>query len=169
MSKYMQLLLERDCIRLIGNQTYVSQRTPTERPGLLEQCASDRLIHSNRRHVFKRLMPIVKHGGVNVVVWGCSAAAGPGKLSIIKFTMNYLLYQRVVEEHVRPSVRKFKLKQMWTMQHDNDPKQSSKSNKNLAQKKKLSSGMAKSNPNKRSNITQLKDFYMEDWDKLSSI
>uniref|UniRef100_A0A8C4ZYB2 Uncharacterized protein n=1 Tax=Gadus morhua TaxID=8049 RepID=A0A8C4ZYB2_GADMO len=41
-----------------------------------------------------------------------------------------------------PSVRKFKLKQMWTMQHDNDPKQSSKSNKNLAQKKKLSSGMA---------------------------
>ena len=45
---------------------------------------------------------------------------GLGQLTIVESTMNYLLYQRALEENVRPSVRKLKLKGMWTMQHDND-------------------------------------------------
>lgn len=94
--------------------------------------------HSKSRHVWrktktafenKNLIPTVKHGGGNVMVWGCFSAAGPGQLTIIESTMNFVLYQRVLEENVRPSVRKLKLKQMWTMQHDNDPKHSSKSTK----------------------------------------
>ena len=36
--------------------------------------------------------------------WFGFAAAGPGLLNIIESTMNYLLYQRVLEEHMGPSV-----------------------------------------------------------------
>lgn len=42
------------------------------------------------------------------MVWGCFAAAGPGHLTIIESTMNSAVYQRVLEEHVRPSVKKIK-------------------------------------------------------------
>uniref|UniRef100_A0A803JUL1 Transposase Tc1-like domain-containing protein n=1 Tax=Xenopus tropicalis TaxID=8364 RepID=A0A803JUL1_XENTR len=75
--------------------------------------------HQNRGFVWhkpntafqeKNLIPTVKHGGGSVMVWGRFAAAGPGNLTFIEFTMNSTVYQRVLEEHVRPSVRKLKLK-----------------------------------------------------------
>lgn len=151
--------------------------------------------HSKSRHVWrktktafenKNLIPTVKHGGGNVMVWGCFSAAGPGQLTIIESTMNSVLYQRVLEENVRPSVRKLKLKRMWTMQHDNDPKHSSKSTKEWLKKKKLRvlewpSQSPDLNPIEMlwidlklavharhpSNITQLKEFCKEEWEKLS--
>ncbi|KAI3361529.1 hypothetical protein L3Q82_013678 [Scortum barcoo] len=54
---------------------------------------------------------------------------GPGQLTIMESTMNSTVYQRVLEEHVKPSVKKKnkKLKWNWTLQHDpNDPKHTSK-------------------------------------------
>ncbi len=47
---------------------------------------------------------------------------------IIESTMNSLSYQRVLEENVRPSVKKLTLKK-WTFQLDYDPKHTSKSTK----------------------------------------
>ena len=48
-----------------------------------------------------------------------------------------LVYQQVIEENVRPSVQKLKLKWWWwTMQHDNDIKHSSKSTKEWLKRKK---------------------------------
>lgn len=89
----------------------------------------------NRGHVWykqnkefqqKYLIPTVKRGGGSVMVWGWFAAAGPGQLKIIESTVNSTLDQKVLEEHVRSSVKKLKLKQNWTLQHDNDPKHTSK-------------------------------------------
>lgn len=40
------------------------------------------------------------------MVWGCSAAVGPGQLTIIESTMNSIGYHRVHEEYVKPSVKK---------------------------------------------------------------
>jgi hypothetical protein len=40
----------------------------------------------------------------------------------IEGTMNYSLYQRILQENVRTSVWKLKLKRSWVMQQDNDPK-----------------------------------------------
>lgn len=73
--------------------------------------------HQNRGHVWrksntafqqKNLKPAVKHGCESVMVWGCFAAVGPGQLTIIESTMNSTLYQKVLEEHVRPSVKNCK-------------------------------------------------------------
>lgn len=152
--------------------------------------------HQNRGHVWrkpntafqeKNLIPTVKHGGGSVMVWGCFATAGPGQLTIIESTMNSIVYQRVLEEHVRSSVKKLKLKRNWTLQHDNDPKHTSKSTKDWLKRKKwrvlewpsqspdlnpiemlwgdLKRAVHARNP---SNISQLKVFCVEEWGKLSS-
>lgn len=151
--------------------------------------------HSTRRHVWrkpktafdhKNLIPTVKHGGGNIMVWGSFAASGPGQLTIIESTMNSSLYQRVLEDNVRPSVGKLKLNRKWTLQHDNDPKHASKSTKEWLKRKKwkvlewpsqspdlnpiemlwgdLKRAVHARNP---SNIAQLKEFCMEEWANIS--
>ena len=54
------------------------------------------------------------------MVWGWFAASVPGQLALIEGTMNSALYQRILQENVRPSV--CELKRSWVMQQDNDPK-----------------------------------------------
>lgn len=61
------------------------------------------------------------------MVWGCFAASGPGQLAIINGKMNSKVYQDVLQEKLRPSVRQLKLKRGWMLQQDNDPKHRSKS------------------------------------------
>lgn len=65
-------------------------------------------------------MPTVKHGDGRMMVWGCSAASGPGRLAVIDVTMNSALYHTILKENVRPSVCDLKLKHIWVMQQDND-------------------------------------------------
>ncbi len=36
----------------------------------------------------KNIIPTVKYGGGSVMVWGCFAASGPGRLAVINGTMN---------------------------------------------------------------------------------
>ncbi len=67
----------------------------------------------------KNIIPTVKRGGGIVMVWGCFAASGPGRLVIIDGTMNSALYQKILKENVRPSVSDLKLKCSWVMQQDN--------------------------------------------------
>ena len=73
----------------------------------------------------KSLIPSVKRGGGSVMVWGCFAASGPGRFTIIDGTMNSELFQRILKENVRTSVRDLNLKRKWIMQQDNDPKHTS--------------------------------------------
>ena len=44
-------------------------------------------------HQHQNLFPIVKYGGVSIMVWGCFAASGPGQLAIIGGKMNSQVYQ----------------------------------------------------------------------------
>lgn len=111
----------------------------------------------------------------------------PIQHSIVESTMNSTVYQRVLEEHVRSSVKKLKLKRNWTLQNDNDPKHTSKFTKGWLKRKKwrvlewpsqspdlnpiemlwgdLKRAVHARNP---SNISQLKEFRVEEWGKLSS-
>uniref|UniRef100_A0A8C6PBJ9 Transposase n=1 Tax=Nothobranchius furzeri TaxID=105023 RepID=A0A8C6PBJ9_NOTFU len=73
------------------------------------------------------IIPTVKYGGGSVMVWGCFAASGTGKFAVINGTMNSTVYQNILKENVRPSVRQLKRKQSWVLQQDNDPKHTSKS------------------------------------------
>ncbi|KAK3555983.1 hypothetical protein QTP86_032846 [Hemibagrus guttatus] len=58
----------------------------------------------------KNITPTVKYGGGSVMVWGCFAASGPGRLAVINGTMNSAVYQKILKENVRPSVCDLKLK-----------------------------------------------------------
>ncbi len=71
------------------------------------------------------------------MVWGCFAASGPGRLAVINGTMNSAVYQKILKDNVRPSVRDLKLKRTWVLQQDNDPKHTSKSTSEWLKKNKM--------------------------------
>ncbi|KAK3556490.1 hypothetical protein QTP70_008318 [Hemibagrus guttatus] len=85
----------------------------------------------------KNIIPKVKYGGGSVIVWGCFAASGPGRLAVINGTMNSAVYQKILKENVRPSVCDLKLKRTWVLQQDNDPKHTSKSTSEWLKKNKM--------------------------------
>uniref|UniRef100_A0A1B8Y1H7 JmjC domain-containing protein n=1 Tax=Xenopus tropicalis TaxID=8364 RepID=A0A1B8Y1H7_XENTR len=51
--------------------------------------------------------------------------------------MNSTVYQKILKENVRPSVRQLKLKRSWVLQQDNDPKHTSKSTSEWLKKNKM--------------------------------
>ncbi len=69
---------------------------------------------SNTAFQKKNIIPTVKCGG-SVMVWGCFAASGLGRLAVINGTMNSAVYQKILKDNVRPSVRDLKLKRTWSM------------------------------------------------------
>ncbi|KAK3548008.1 hypothetical protein QTP70_002313 [Hemibagrus guttatus] len=92
---------------------------------------------SNTAFQKKNIIPTVKYGGGSVMVWGCFAASGPGRLAVINGTMNSAVYQKILKENVRPSVCDLKLKRTWVLQQDNDPKYTSKSTSEWLKKNKM--------------------------------
>ncbi|KAK3545559.1 hypothetical protein QTP70_008111 [Hemibagrus guttatus] len=92
---------------------------------------------SNTAFQKKNIIPTVKYGGGSVMVWGCFAASGPGRLAVINGTMNSAVYQKILKENVRTSVCDLKLKRTWVLQQDNDPKHTSKSTSEWLKKNKM--------------------------------
>ncbi|KAK3527102.1 hypothetical protein QTP86_010826 [Hemibagrus guttatus] len=92
---------------------------------------------SNTAFQKKNIIPTVKYGGGSVMVWGCFAASGPGRLAVINRTMNSAVYQKILKENVQPSVCDLKLKRTWVLQQDNDPKHTSKSTSEWLKKNKM--------------------------------
>lgn len=70
----------------------------------------------------KNLQPTVKHGGGNVMVWGCMSASGVGELAIIDGIMNAERYVDVLRGNLRKSVQKLGIEGNYLFQQDNDPK-----------------------------------------------
>ena len=65
-------------------------------------------------------MPTVKHGGGNVMVWGCMSAAGVGELHFIEGNLNSIMYCEILQQSIIPSLQK--LGRRAVFRHDNDPK-----------------------------------------------
>lgn len=82
----------------------------------------------------QHLIPRVKHGAGDIMVWRCFAASGPGCLAIAERTMNSKLYRDSLQENVRATGHDLKLKRVWVMQQYNDPKHTSKSTKEWLKK-----------------------------------
>lgn len=64
----------------------------------------------------------VKHNGGGVMVWGCMAANGVGKLAFVDGIMDQYVYIKILEENLKPSTDQLGLTGDFTFQQDNDPK-----------------------------------------------
>ena len=131
----------------------------------------------------KCVMPTVKHGGGNVVVWGCMCAAGVGELHFIEGNMNSNTYCEILQLSMIPSLQKLARRSVF--QHDNDPKHTSKTTSALLKRLRVKVmdwlGMSPDlNPIEHlwrilkrkvevrnvSNIRQLRDVVMEEWKNI---
>ncbi len=72
--------------------------------------------HVWRRNDPKNTIPTIKHGGENIMLWGCFSVKGTGQLHRIKGTMDGPCTVRS---------RALKMGHGWVFQHGNDPKQES--------------------------------------------
>jgi hypothetical protein len=70
----------------------------------------------------KKTNPTVKLGGGSIMLWGCFAAGGTGALHKIDGIISKENYVDILTQHLKTSVRKFKLGRKWVFQMDNDPK-----------------------------------------------
>uniref|UniRef100_A0A8C5QEC7 Transposase n=1 Tax=Leptobrachium leishanense TaxID=445787 RepID=A0A8C5QEC7_9ANUR len=102
-----------------------TDETKLERFGPMDQRYVWR--RKNKAYEEKNTLPTVKHGGGSIMLWGCFASAGTGKLQRVQSTMNSLQYQEILDDNVMQSVTNLTLGRLWTFQQDNDPKHTSKS------------------------------------------
>ena len=87
----------------------------------------------------KNTIPTVKHGGGNLMLWGCFSAKGIGRLHRIegRMRMNGAMYRDILGDNLLPSVRALKMGRGWVFQHDNDPKHTAKATKEWLKKKHI--------------------------------
>ena len=85
----------------------------------------------------KNTIPTVKHGGGNLMLWGCFSTKGTGRLHCIKVRMNGAMYQDILGNNLLPSVRALKMGRGWVFQHDNDPKHMAKATKEWLKNKHI--------------------------------
>lgn len=57
----------------------------------------------------KNLLPTIKHGASNIMIWKCFAATGTGKIICIDGTIDSAGYQAILNESLLSSVRKLGL------------------------------------------------------------
>lgn len=107
------------------------------------------IFNTNRRVYVRRfkhertskrcIVPTVKHGGGNVMVWGCFSAAGVGDLVEVTGRMKKEQYQKIVLDHAESSGFRL-IGAGFELQQDNDPKHTAKDTVALL-KKKVHQGM----------------------------
>ena len=85
----------------------------------------------------KNTITTVKHGGGNLMLWGCFSAKGTGRLHRIKGRINGAIYLDILGDNLLPSVRALKMGRGWVFQHDNDPKHTAKATKEWLKKKHI--------------------------------
>lgn len=131
------------------------------------------------------MVPIVKHGGGGVMVWGCMAASSEGKLVFIDGIMDHWYYINLLKLNLRPSAEKLGLADKFQFCQDNDPKHSALNTKlwllyNCPKIIKTSPQSLELNPIEHfwchlekkirsqefTNINRMKEILQEEWNKI---
>ncbi|GFX82105.1 transposable element Tc1 transposase [Trichonephila clavipes] len=76
----------------------------------------------NTSHHPKHTIPTVKHGGGSVMVRGCMAMSGVGKLVFIDEIMHKMAYLNILQNNLKESADNLGLGSNFIFQQDNDPK-----------------------------------------------
>lgn len=84
----------------------------------------------------KYQLPTVKHGGGNVMVWGCFSRDMIGPLHRIEGIMDQFMYKDIVNKIMLPHAKN-KMPRGWIFQQDNDPKHTANSVKDFFKAKKI--------------------------------
>lgn len=135
----------------------------------------------------RNLLPTIKHGASNIMIWKCFAATGTGKIICIDGTIDSAGYQAILNESLLSSVRKLGLGHRQIFQEDNDPKHQNKLTKEWVPKKKFQvlewpSQRPDLNPTENlwfklkkagyarspGNIKQLREFCQKEWSKIKT-
>ena len=74
----------------------------------------------------KNTVPTVKHGGGNIMLWGCFSSSGTGNLVKVQGIMKKEDYISILEKNVKESAERLQLINNWKFQQDNDPKHTAK-------------------------------------------
>lgn len=87
-------------------------------------CDGDRRIFRENGKALdpKNLYGTVKHGGGHVMVWGCFAASGVGKLVFVEGNMEKMQYLRILKDNLKQSAEDLSLGPAFRFYQDNDPK-----------------------------------------------
>lgn len=78
----------------------------------------------NQRTNPRYMVPTMKHGGGNIMVWGCFSRDGVGPLHRIDGIMDKEMYRDILTNVMLPHA-KDKMCRGWVFQQDNDPKHTS--------------------------------------------
>lgn len=68
------------------------------------------------------IVSTVKHGGGNILVWGCMSSSGLGELVFIDGIMDKFVYLNILKQNLKKSVEKLNLGENYYFQQDHDPK-----------------------------------------------
>ena len=71
-------------------------------------------------------MSTVKHGEGNILLWGCFASTGTGRLIQVQGIMEKEDYIRILDQCVKQPAEKIKLEDSCKYQQDKDPKHTAK-------------------------------------------
>ncbi len=83
----------------------------------------------------KNTIPTVKHGGGNIMLWGCFSAKGTGRLHRIEGRMGGAMYREILANNLLPSVRALKMGRGWVFSRTMTPN---------TQQEQLRSGLVRS-------------------------
>lgn len=84
----------------------------------------------------KYVVPTVKHGGGNIMVWGCFSYYGMGPIHKISGTMDRFKYLDILKNVMMPYAE-WEMPLKFIFQHDNDPKHTANVVKDWIAKEKI--------------------------------